>query len=140
MSQPPAPDALYNPFYLSITFQEIHLQPDIKADQPPSGPDPDPAGKRLARVSHRRGLGGEGGTPCTMGLAQELGQGCVLARLWGQGRVCPQTGKVPVTLHNGHPPRQSSSSDPEISPGGKTQEAVGCFFLSSCLLLPKACG
>lgn len=27
--------------------------------------------------------------PCTMGLVQELSQGCVLARLWGQGHVCP---------------------------------------------------
>lgn len=38
-----------------------------------------------------------------MGLAQQLRQGCVLARLWEE-RTCPsRTGQAPITLHNGHP-------------------------------------
>ena len=132
--QPPAPDALYNPFYLSITLQEIHLQPHIKADQPPLGPDPDPAGPRLSRAGCRRGPG--------QGAALHHGAGARLCPGQALGtRTClSQTGKVSTILHNGHPPGQSSFSDPEILLGCKIQEAVCCSFLSGCLLTPEACG
>lgn len=76
---------------------------------------------------------------CAVGLLQEPSQGCILARLWAQGHICPGLEKS-QPLYIMATPRQVSSSDYEVLLGGKTQEAVCGSFLSSVLLMPEACG